>query len=526
MSIAVFLRQPTKSTQSDVFISSMPVEVVVNADPRPVGDMALVIWEFDENGMTTSNELIRVPGKIVSLGKSGAGFEPSTSFVWPTVATKDRTMTLEIFGHPGSFPIKLKADLKDLQDLGVSPGSVGLMYKLMVRLEQSRRVVAESPTWMLLRDFQNFANDGRPVVTFVLGPTATDNYYKGAELFWRAHSDLMVSAGSMAAVLRFLRGERDLGMGTTIQRGWTIGPWGQVNLVAHGFFAAWNVQMLEAEPSLFPGRAGETPWQDANDVADARKAKGKAGGKLVPPPKKMLDKNSTIAILGCLVGLEPRLTRELFLLFGGNAPLAGCKKLQVYSWTGTKATQHLRDVFFFLYSSPNGKAVDYWSAAKRAEAAKTFAHKYSEKGAPTDSQWGKWLAKKKDNFDDHVPSNEKMWFIVRVDYESFHAEALETISTLAKSMFSSREPLFVDDLWKNSVGNNQKAFGTFDKESKRQVVLKDAERTVVTDMIATEKSSDGSHVRFLVQAFFFMVIPHHDKAHDLNDADQFLWVIP
>ncbi len=530
MSVAIWLRQayyhdPDGPLRNDVFTTADTVELVVNSHPMLEGPLELVLWEFDP-GVTDprpEDVLARVRGRLIQNPESGAAFEPEAGAT-PKIPKGSPHFRLHSVGLPDAdFDVPLKTDANDQLELGAAAGSTGLVYKVMVRLEQNGRKVCESREWVLIRDFRNFFQDGRPVVTFILGNDEKDDFYKAAAEYWKQHSDIVVINGTtVEGMLRFLRGEREY-EGSTLQRGWIFGPWGHINVVAHGFFSAWNVALVEREESPFR-HPESTPWHVAEDIEDAMKDFPQ---RLMAPPAKMLDARSTIAILGCLVGLDEALAQAIFRLFGARAPLAACKKLQSYSFAKGQTTQNLRDLFFFLYVPKKGATPDdFWGTEKR-RAATRFANKYDH-----NDDIVRWLplVNRDLSSDKHITANVRRTFYLRINYASNHPQALAAIDfwSTPKPGFQTldREGLFLTDLLKNSVGPNNQSFDTFDSErdSHRQVILEGATRDVFIDGEAPELSP--GHVRFAVDAFCFLIIPPYNKPYSLDNAEQFLWIRP
>jgi len=350
---AVVLAQGTTGGRADVFTTASPVKLAVTGDDPPKGVITILLWEFDPpaqqggldvNEPTRRDLIVAIQGKVVPKGGAGSGyrFEPEPSHHWPNVAAGPRTFLLEIDGLPGTHRVAIPPDAgRDQGDL------YSAAWKVMVRAvrgtpptgPESPMIVDDrndpdrlfdSRSWVLLRDFRNFRGDGRPVVAIIaVRPHADgtpDPYAVAAEDYWRTHADVIATERTLESILRLLRAEQKWGAGYVV-REWALGPWGEVNIIAHGWLSAWNMAILDQSATEAFLQHRQDDWIDRFTLEATLR---RYASRLRPPAATVLDERSAIVIRGCVLGRSAALAGIIHRIFGGRAPTYVGKLIGAY----------------------------------------------------------------------------------------------------------------------------------------------------------------------------------------------------
>ena len=126
-------------------------------------------------------------------------------------------------------PDKIKIEIESSKEVEVplpgtdkEQGVFELRLKVTTKKPKQETYTAESPVFV--RAFDHFAGVKKPVIAFVTG-ASTDAFFKHAQKFWRRNADAILIRPDMSIkeILDVLEVE-----------GEKFGPWGQVNIVAHG----------------------------------------------------------------------------------------------------------------------------------------------------------------------------------------------------------------------------------------------------------------------------------------------------
>ncbi len=437
-----------------VLDDTRPLKLVVTCDSPPQSEIELVIWEFNPPVHTSMNEplvevdpstngtegafdpaartfdgntevCLKLKGKIKQT-RDRTWFEPNPGYVFAKEYPNRRSVLVDFGdGVPRRIPIPRKPEFE--LDMW------GIVWKLIVRFQVGSKAF-ETP-WVALRDYRHATPKGRPVVAIIMMTLDEqgDHFKDIARKFWAQHADIVRTEETMENALAFLRDSPDTPV---------IGPWGEVNIVAHGWFIAWNVALLNPE-NLVPGmehHAGDG-WVSAGELEDAI-----ATGHLKAPSKAALDSESRVVIRGCVLGNDATLSRTIAALFGGLCPVYVSKMIQGYSYDRDSIGAFAREVAAYSYGTHGGNAV----AQPPATAAKHFSDKYDfALSAPLTKRLGRWTARisESDRFgtNAHFDVNLQRQLGCEVDYPANAPDALAWVKSqlsMAPSPFDISRSFF------------------------------------------------------------------------------------
>lgn len=200
------------------------------------------------------------------------------------------------------------------------------MFELRLVAESQGKASAKftTPKTVLVRCFRHFQVDGtpRPVIAFVTG---ADNagFFESAGKFWKLNADVVVKQEGMSlqAIVDFLD-----------THGKSLGPWGQINIVAHG-----RERLIFI--NLFPGVPGEKAKNLHRDQLDGELDAFEKTGKKWKVPKS-IDDETQVAFRACNAGRDQELLERIKNRIFPSAKFVKVPKfVQRYEFAGSKVKE-------------------------------------------------------------------------------------------------------------------------------------------------------------------------------------------
>ncbi len=208
---------PHASAQPDTIEPGETLTLRIDS-PKKAEKVSVVLLEIDSRspleGAGPDKELVTFEGKI-----EDGTFTPSSD---PKVHSSDTSLPSIKVVVEGGSPVDVP-----LPDAKLEHGVFELGLKLTADGKTYAAPGAKDPSAdpVMVRMFQHFTAGGepRPVIAFVTG--TEDGFFQAAEDYWKLNADaVVVNKGmSFADVLSTLDALAD-----------KYGPWGQINIVAHG----------------------------------------------------------------------------------------------------------------------------------------------------------------------------------------------------------------------------------------------------------------------------------------------------